>query len=168
MPKSDFNNFIEITLQHWCSPVNLLHIFKTSFSRSTSWWLLLSNFIEITLRYGCSLVNLLHIFRIPFTKNTFGWLILINDKVFSEAEYHPISKDYLDVVMSLKLSLQSWVHKWTKLNRVSQLQATIPTDLLLYYIENWVKGDQKRLERPSYGKGIPPCVVQFWNSLHTR
>ena len=89
MPKSDFNNFIEITLQHWCSPVNLLHIFKTSFSRSTSWWLLLSNFIEITLRYGCSLVNLLHIFRTPFTKNTFGWLILINDKVFSDARVPP-------------------------------------------------------------------------------
>ena len=37
MPKCDFNkvallcNFIKITLWHGCSPVNLLHIFRTSF-----------------------------------------------------------------------------------------------------------------------------------------
>ena len=40
----DFNlqsNFIEITLRHGRSPVNLLHIFKTPFSKSTSGWLLL-------------------------------------------------------------------------------------------------------------------------------
>ena len=37
--KHDFNlqsNFIEITLWHGCSPVNLLHIFKTPFSKNTS------------------------------------------------------------------------------------------------------------------------------------
>ena len=34
-------NFIEITLQHGCSPVNLLHIFKTPFSKNTFGWLLL-------------------------------------------------------------------------------------------------------------------------------
>ena len=35
MPRYDLNkvasNFIEITLQHGCSPVNLLHIFRTPF-----------------------------------------------------------------------------------------------------------------------------------------
>ena len=39
-PKCDFNNlfnnFIEITLGHGCSPVNLLHIFRTSFLKNTS------------------------------------------------------------------------------------------------------------------------------------
>ena len=30
------SNFIEITLQHECFPVDLLHIFRTSFSRTTS------------------------------------------------------------------------------------------------------------------------------------
>ena len=35
------NNFIEITLRHGCSPVNLLHIFRTPFPRNTSEWLLL-------------------------------------------------------------------------------------------------------------------------------
>ena len=34
-------NFIEITLRHGCSPVNLLHTFRTHFPRNTSGWLLL-------------------------------------------------------------------------------------------------------------------------------
>ena len=33
--------FIEITLWHGCSPVNLLQIFRTLFSKNTSEWLLL-------------------------------------------------------------------------------------------------------------------------------
>ena len=46
MPKCDFNkvalsNFIEITLRHGCSPVNLLYIFRTPFLKNTSGWLLL-------------------------------------------------------------------------------------------------------------------------------
>ena len=35
------SNFIEIALRHGCSPVNLLHIFRTSFIKNTSEWLLL-------------------------------------------------------------------------------------------------------------------------------
>ena len=50
MPKCDFNkvarNFIEITLQHGCSPVNLLHIFRTPFSKYTSGWLLIDTIYE--------------------------------------------------------------------------------------------------------------------------
>ena len=34
------SNFTEITLQDGCSPVNLLHIFRTPFSNITSGWLL--------------------------------------------------------------------------------------------------------------------------------
>ena len=41
MPKCDFNNFTEIALQHGCSPVHLLHIFRTPFPRNTCGWLLL-------------------------------------------------------------------------------------------------------------------------------
>ena len=47
-PKCDFNkvalqsNFVEITLQHGFSPVNLLHIFRIPFTRNTSGWLLRS------------------------------------------------------------------------------------------------------------------------------
>ena len=33
-------NFIEIALRHGCSPVNLLHIFRTFFLKNTSGWLL--------------------------------------------------------------------------------------------------------------------------------
>ena len=35
MPKCDLN-FIEIALRHECSPVNLLHIFRTPFPKNTS------------------------------------------------------------------------------------------------------------------------------------
>ena len=35
-------NFIEITLRHWCSPVNLLLIFRTPFLKNTSGRLLLT------------------------------------------------------------------------------------------------------------------------------
>ena len=38
------SNFIEITLRHGCSPVNLLYIFRTPFPRNTSGWLLLNIF----------------------------------------------------------------------------------------------------------------------------
>ena len=38
------SNFIEITLRHGCSLVNLLHIFRKPFLRSTSGWLLLNFF----------------------------------------------------------------------------------------------------------------------------
>ena len=45
MPKCDFNkaakHFIEITLSHGCSPVNLQHIFRALFRRNTFGWLLL-------------------------------------------------------------------------------------------------------------------------------
>ena len=36
------SNFTEITVRHGCSPVNLLHIFRTPFSKNTSGWLLLN------------------------------------------------------------------------------------------------------------------------------
>ena len=35
-------NFIEITLRHECFPVNLLHIFRTPFTKNTSGWMLLT------------------------------------------------------------------------------------------------------------------------------
>ena len=46
MSKCDFNkvalNVIEITLRHGCSPVNLLHIFRTPFPKNASGGLLLT------------------------------------------------------------------------------------------------------------------------------
>ena len=47
MPKCDFNkvarNFVEIALQHKCSPVNFLHIFRTSFYNDVSGGLFLNS-----------------------------------------------------------------------------------------------------------------------------
>ena len=44
MPKCDFikvaSSFIEITLRRKCSTVNLLHIFRTAFSKNSTGWLL--------------------------------------------------------------------------------------------------------------------------------
>ena len=46
IPKCDFNkvasNFIETALRDGCSPVNLLHIFRTPFPKNTSGGLLLN------------------------------------------------------------------------------------------------------------------------------
>ena len=39
---NDLSNFIEITLGHGCSPVNLLHIFRIPFPKNTSGRLLLT------------------------------------------------------------------------------------------------------------------------------
>ena len=65
MPKCDFNkvaasNFIEITLRHGCSPVNLLHIFRTPFPENISGGLLL-----VILNKGLSAKNS----KIPLEKN---------------------------------------------------------------------------------------------------
>ena len=51
MPKCDFDkvarNFIEIALRHGCSPVNLLHIFRTPFPKNTTGVLVLHNIAEV-------------------------------------------------------------------------------------------------------------------------
>ena len=39
-------NFIEITLRHWCSPVNLLYILRTPFPKNTLKGLLLEQFLQ--------------------------------------------------------------------------------------------------------------------------
>ena len=50
-------NFIEIALWHGCSPVNLLHVFRTTVLKNTSGWLLLKIFtsllILLFLLYNC-------------------------------------------------------------------------------------------------------------------
>ena len=41
MPKCDFNKVAFLTLRHGCSPVNLLHIYRTPFPKNTPRRLLL-------------------------------------------------------------------------------------------------------------------------------
>ena len=43
-------NFIEIALWHGCSPTNLLYIFRTTFLKNTSGWLLLSVWFHYIFR----------------------------------------------------------------------------------------------------------------------
>ena len=55
MLKCDFNKL------HGCSPVYLLHIFRTPFPRNTSWWLLLiTKFLLLTLTLDNFLFNGIH------------------------------------------------------------------------------------------------------------
>ena len=64
-------NFIEITLRHGCSPVNLLHIFRTPFPKNTSGGLLVyiteHRFTLIVLSNVslCSM-NLVEIYKVSF------------------------------------------------------------------------------------------------------
>ena len=48
------SNFIEITLLHGCSPVNLLHIFRTPFPKNFSGWLL-KPLVTLKSRQGVSI-----------------------------------------------------------------------------------------------------------------
>ena len=45
------SNFIEVALRHGCSPVILLHIFRTPFVKNTSGWLLLHIVVLILWEY---------------------------------------------------------------------------------------------------------------------
>ena len=56
---------IEITLWHRCSPVNLLHIFGTSFYKNTSRWLLLHQLSH------CSECNIINIVRVSYYMPTY-------------------------------------------------------------------------------------------------
>ena len=70
MPKGDF------TLWHGCSPINLLHIFRTLFPRNTSGWLLLkdTDFLEymLSLTIFCIFYNLLHFTKIETELKNFN------------------------------------------------------------------------------------------------
>ena len=67
MPKCGFN-FIEITLQNGCSPVNLLYIVRTRFPKNTSGGLLPENVWTIPILAGK------YMFRVA-SKNTSYWKI---------------------------------------------------------------------------------------------
>ena len=64
------SRFIEITLRHRCSPMNLLHVFRIHFS------------------------NLLHIFRIPSSKNTYRRLLRQWRKLFTNPSKQPRGNNY--------------------------------------------------------------------------
>ena len=86
------SNFIEIALRHGCSPVNLLHIFRTAFTKNNSGWLLLS-FPKITL-----------VHRKIFIKKT-AVCCEILQKSFNE---NCLNKD---IMVTLKVKNVTLVHK---------------------------------------------------------
>ena len=61
------SNFIEIALSHGCSPVNLLHIFRTPFPKITSGGLLLNIVLKLIVRFVTYLA--VSISRTNFTDN---------------------------------------------------------------------------------------------------
>ena len=66
--------FIEITLRHGCSTVNLLHIFRTpSFTKNTSEWLLLKMHFNFELSTCQFLTITLLVKTITSIPEIFGW-----------------------------------------------------------------------------------------------
>ena len=56
------NNFIEITLRRGCSPVNLVHIFRTTFPKNASGGLLQKNIGDIALDCILNILSQLNFF----------------------------------------------------------------------------------------------------------
>ena len=75
------SNFIEISLQCGCSPVNLLHIFKTPFYNNTSGWLLLHTFWMASWLICCSNFVLLHTERKWLLKINFATILPLKSKL---------------------------------------------------------------------------------------
>ena len=59
------SNVIEIALQHGCSPLNLLHIFKIHLPKSTSEWLLLGDFLKVVLKNFVKFTGTLFLNQVP-------------------------------------------------------------------------------------------------------
>ena len=72
-------NFIEIALRHGCSPVNLLHIFRTPFPRNTSGWMLLQTDV---LDYYSKYLKLLKVTLIIFYFSLFVRIRYIGNEIY--------------------------------------------------------------------------------------
>ena len=66
MPKCDFNKVIEIAFRHGCSFVNLLHIFRTPFDKSTYEGLFLLVVLQSTLMISSLFGNIHEKFPVSF------------------------------------------------------------------------------------------------------
>ena len=80
------SSFIEITLRHGCSPVNLLHIFRTLFLKNTSGWLLL----EVQVSHDFEKNNL--IWNESVLANTMYQCFTSSTKQLNLKKYSPIKK----------------------------------------------------------------------------
>ena len=84
------SNFIGITLWHWCSPVNLLHIFRTGFSKNTSGWLLLHIIFSTTLSVLIDLIDskICHMQYIGRSQTKFNIRLVIHRKDVNGQRHH--------------------------------------------------------------------------------
>ena len=110
LPSKMLTNFIEITLWHGFSPVNLLHIFRTHFPKNISGWLLLKvilfEFYFTNLESGVTWRKV-RIFR---SDGLVGWFILFS---FLARNLPVIRKDcqYFKVILGL-FQLFMWRKIW--------------------------------------------------------
>ena len=118
MSKCNFNkfanNFIEIALQHGCSPVNLLHVFKTPFLKCTSGLLLLCvnnynlpqacNFVKKQTLAGVFLWNLKNFKEHLLLKNTSVGCLCRMSMIYWIQEYTA------ECTMTVATRIYSWVH----------------------------------------------------------
>ena len=86
-------SFTEITLRHGCSPVNLLHIFRTPFPRNTSGWLL--QYIVIKTSEPLNSLNLS--LCCPIYGPIPNWGFASRFDVSFQTSFHNIFKSYLPV-----------------------------------------------------------------------
>ena len=70
------SNFTEIALRHGCSPVNLLHIFRTTFLKNTSGWLLLkATIVKIDFTLNLAIARLGSNFSTSLTNENESFVI---------------------------------------------------------------------------------------------
>ena len=101
-------NFIEITLRHECSPVNLLHIFRTPFLKNTSGWLLLYNLDAILEKENYS-NTLLWMFKESFMKAIHKHchlLIITNDPVSIKLKGFDIRNIAEEILLGINCQLK--------------------------------------------------------------
>ena len=118
MSKCDFNKvakqFYGNHTSTWCSPVNLLHIFRTPFSKSTPGWLLLNLLIWVKHSKGKSF---LHIFKTKIAQNFKQEVIsygLVEEFGNAKLRKHPKIQNKEQTVPVFFLPL-NFIHSWFEL-----------------------------------------------------
>ena len=107
------SNFIGITLWHWCSPVNLLHIFRTGFSKNTSGWLLLHIIFSTTLSVLIDLIDskICHMQYIGRSQTKFNIRLVIHRKDVN-GQKTPLADQYFKPHNQVKSMLDlAWLNK---------------------------------------------------------
>ena len=79
-----FGNFIEITLCHGCSPVNLVHIFRTPFPKNTSRGLFVYPAASLKEKTPTQVFSdeFCEILKTPFSQNLSRKLFMFYGKIF--------------------------------------------------------------------------------------